>query len=149
MEKTKKEKSINVKWHIQKLSNLPTVKNLSACYFQNKIIFFGGFNGITDINSVYCYEIDKQTWNLVVCSGSIPKGRNGHTATLKCKYYFYSFLGNTMYVIGGWLGESASDEVYALNLDKWEWKLINTKPSIGPANMHTSNLYNDEIIIFR
>jgi N-acetylneuraminic acid mutarotase len=56
-----------------------------------------------------------------------------------------------MYVIGGWLGDSnkASDEVYELNLDSYHWKAITTQPSIGSSNMHTADLYKNEIYIFR
>lgn len=52
-------------------------------------------------------------------------------------------------MIGGWLGtsEMASDEVNLLNLETFQWTKING--DIGPSNMHTADLYKNEIIIFR
>jgi hypothetical protein len=55
-----------------------------------------------------------------------------------------------MYMIGGWPGNNhlASDEVYILNLDNFIWEKI-PDPNIGPVNMHSADLYGDQIIIFR
>jgi hypothetical protein len=54
-----------------------------------------------------------------------------------------------MYVIGGWLGagQLASDEIYELDLDGFIWRKIDSDP--GPANMHSADLYGEEIIIFK
>ncbi len=56
-----------------------------------------------------------------------------------------------MYIVGGWLGagQLASDEIYELDLDEYIWKKINAEPGIGPANMHSADLYGEEIIIFK
>lgn len=67
-------------------------------------------------------------------TGKLPEGRNGHTATV---------VDNKMYVIGGWLGSGtyASREVYILDLDYFNWNLINTTGEVpGPCNMHSADL---------
>lgn len=55
-----------------------------------------------------------------------------------------------MYMIGGWPGTNylASDQVYILDLETFTWTKINNS-GIGPVNMHSANLYGEEIIIFR
>jgi hypothetical protein len=53
-------------------------------------------------------------------------------------------------MIGGWPGDNhlASDEVYVLDLDNFIWEK-KADTLIGPVNMHTADLYGEDIIIFR
>ncbi|EGR27675.1 kelch motif family protein, putative [Ichthyophthirius multifiliis] len=57
-----------------------------------------------------------------------------------------------MYLIGGWIdkGLYQSNVIYILDLDSLEWE---KKPSIGqypgPCNMHTAEVYENQIFVFR
>ena len=57
-----------------------------------------------------------------------------------------------MYVIGGWLGSGtfASSDLYILNLDISEWSHSMTSgQSPGPCNMHSAEVVDNFIYIFR
>ncbi len=131
-----------VKWYSRNCQDLPYLKNHSSVLYLNSIIIFGGYDGEKHLNTVYLYDISHDKCTIQETYGDIPKGRNGHTAIIH---------NNLMYMIGGWLGISqfASDEVYELNLTNFSWRKLTLDPGIGPSNMHSADLYNDEIFIFR
>ena len=67
----------------------------------------------------------------------------GHTASL---------IKDSLYIIGGWLGSGpyASSEVFELELGSLKWKECKTTGNApGPCNMHSSDLLEDKIYVFR
>lgn len=122
----------------------PIIKNHSCVYYNNSLIFFGGYNSYENTNELYIYSFLTNQFTQIQQKGDIPKPRNGHTATIIPSE-------KRMIMIGGWLGEQglASDEIYSLDLETFTWTSIHSKPSISSTNMHTADLYNNKIYIFR
>jgi N-acetylneuraminic acid mutarotase len=122
----------------------PNIKNHSSIYYRNRIWLFGGYDGKKNHATVHALNVATAQWERLTTTGTVPEGRNGHTASL---------IANKMYVIGGWLGSGtfASSEVYILNLDAHEWTLSQTHgQSPGPCNMHSADVVDERFIyIFR
>lgn len=95
------------------------IKNHSSIFYNNKLIIFGGYDGKKNHNELHIFDILKNEWMKISTSGSEPEARNGHSATL---------VNKKMYVIGGWLGSGtfASNDVYILNLENYQWKQCQT-----------------------
>lgn len=136
------ENDFIIKWDFIANNQITSVKNHTCIHYKGNLIFFGGYDNKKNSNNVYSFSIANSKFTKCSCTGSIPKPRNGHTSTV---------IFNKMIMIGGWLGEEelASDEVYQLYLDSFQWTKLNPQPSIGPSNMHTSDLYKEIIYIFR
>ena len=99
----------------------------------------------------------------VIMTGPKPHSRNGHTATLVTKPATVTTSERAfIYIIGGWLGNRASNEVLMLeitNPKELEWITVprnrrhsmenNTPP--GPCNMHSAEFipHKREIYVFR
>lgn len=94
----------------------------------------------------------------VTMIGPRPHFRNGHTATLIQKTSGVD--GNIMerhyiYIIGGWLGDCAADQVLVLDITNpqvLEWvSLPECGNSPGPCNMHSAEYIPDrrQIFVFR
>lgn len=93
----------------------------------------------------------------VTMIGPRPHFRNGHTATLVQK----NLGGNAniekyyIYIIGGWLGDCASDQVLVLDITNpqvLEWvSFPESENSPGPCNMHSAEYIPDkrQIYVFR
>ena len=87
----------------------------------------------------------------VMMTGPKPNFRNGHTATLVKDGNGKSLI----YIIGGWLGDSAASGVLVLDItDPGNCVWVNVEErgaSPGPCNMHTAEFIPDkrEIYVFR
>jgi hypothetical protein len=93
---------------------------------------------------------------VVTMTGPRPHFRNGHTATLVQKTVGGSNMErHYIYIIGGWLGDCASDQVLVLDITNpqlLEWVSFpesGTPP--GPCNMHSAEYIPDrkQIFVFR
>lgn len=83
------ERDFIVKWHSKICKELPNLKNHSSVLYKSSIIIFGGYDGENNLNTVYIYDIEKDKCNLMKTSGDIPKGRNGHSATVVGNKYVF------------------------------------------------------------
>jgi hypothetical protein len=56
-----------------------------------------------------------------------------------------------MYIIGGWTGQPpyASDEIFILDLETLRWSEIFPMGEVVPCNMHSAELYNECLYIYR
>eukprot|EP01124_Arcella_intermedia_P027988 TRINITY_DN5595_c0_g1_i2.p1 TRINITY_DN5595_c0_g1~~TRINITY_DN5595_c0_g1_i2.p1 ORF type:complete len:877 (+),score=227.58 TRINITY_DN5595_c0_g1_i2:15-2645(+) len=83
----------------------------------NVIVFGGKGNGYS--KDVWIFHPGNQTWQKVVCNGSIPAGRYGHSASL---------VGENMFVFGGYDNETGlSNDLFTFNITTNTWTLC--KPS--------------------
>lgn len=71
-----------VKWSHKTCNDLPCLKNHTSVLYKNKIIIFGGYDGVNNLNIVFLYDTEKDEGNIQMAIGDVPKGRNGHTATI-------------------------------------------------------------------
>lgn len=69
-------------------------------------------------NTVYAYDVVDGNWKSIkTVNGDIIPKVDSHCV---------SVIGDTMYVYGGYMSKIAAymKNIYALNLDKMEWKVI-------------------------
>lgn len=119
------------------------VKNHTAVYYKNAVYVFGGFDGSVHQNTLNYIDLRTGVFSTLNTSGDQPCGRNGHTATLHNSF---------IYIIGGWNSSNTATtkEIYALNLEKLNWvKICPGGEPMVPCNMHTANLYQEKIFVFR
>ena len=58
------------------------VKNHSAVYYSGFIYIFGGYDGSRNHDALYSFNVATQELTLINATGTLPKRRNGHSATL-------------------------------------------------------------------
>mmetsp|Transcript_16882 Transcript_16882/g.24790 ORF Transcript_16882/g.24790 Transcript_16882/m.24790 type:complete len:555 (+) Transcript_16882:83-1747(+) len=157
------------------------VKNHAVVHHNNSLFLLGGCNsGKMD---VLVFNISDKTWkkpcraigenhndnelmrddedashndpgenHILKVTGTAPSFRNGHTATL------VTTRGRTcIFVIGGWLGNDASNELHVLDITDPDSSLHWSTPTAlkgivpGPCNMHSADFIPNkrEIYVFR
>lgn len=75
---------------------------------QNKLIIFGGSDGVECFKDVWVFDVDTSVWKSVDIKVSFP--RLSHTATI---------IGSYLFVVGGHDGVEYSNEVLLLNLGEF------------------------------
>ncbi|KAI9996746.1 hypothetical protein PInf_000007 [Phytophthora infestans] len=98
-----------------------------------RLVVFGGNGQLNDdrMNDVWLFNVEKQLWTLLQCSGDIPLPRSYHTAHT---------IGEFLFVIGGRTAESEDDSVYMLDTEaaKWVKVPIPSDHSLTPRAWHSS-----------
>uniref|UniRef100_K3WHE6 Uncharacterized protein n=1 Tax=Globisporangium ultimum (strain ATCC 200006 / CBS 805.95 / DAOM BR144) TaxID=431595 RepID=K3WHE6_GLOUD len=91
-------------------------------------------------NGVYTYDIASCVWKLQVCSGTAPRERSDHTG-LFLKPHFLMIIGGR-----GRNGQIYND-VFALDLSKWQWTEIELDVPLLPRYWHaTCYCENDDSV---
>ncbi|KAK6330494.1 hypothetical protein TWF696_003385 [Orbilia brochopaga] len=115
----------------------PTARGYhTANMVQNKLIIFGGSDGVDCFKDVWVFDVDTSVWKCVDIKVSYP--RLSHTATL---------IGSYLFVVGGHDGLEYSNEVLLLNLVTMQWdkrKVYGLPPSgrgYHGAALHDSRLF--------
>ncbi|KAG7380114.1 RNA polymerase II-associated protein 3 [Phytophthora pseudosyringae] len=100
-----------------------------------RLIIFGGNGQLNDekMNDVWLFDVEKQTWTLLQCSGDIPPPRSYHTAHA---------VGEFLFVVGGRTPESEDGSVYMLDVGGSEWLKvpIPSDHALTPRAWHSSVL---------
>ena len=124
-------------------NNISKVKNHTAVFCRRSLYIYAGFDGSKHKNSLNILDLSSRSLCQVETPEKVPHGRNGHTATL---------YDSSIYVIGGWNSSvhSTTREIHVLHLDTitWEKILPQGEPMVS-CNMHSANLYNHCIYVFR
>ncbi|KAI9891386.1 MAG: Negative regulator of mitotic exit [Vezdaea aestivalis] len=118
----------------------PARTNHTVVHLNEKLYLFGGTNGITWFNDVWCYEPRTNMWSQLDCIGYIPAPREGHAAAL---------VGDIMYIFGG-RTEQGTDlgDLAAFRISTRRWYTFqNMGPSPSPRSGHSMTAYNKEIVI--
>jgi N-acetylneuraminic acid mutarotase len=124
-------------------SSIIKVKNHTAVCYGNGVYVYGGFDGMKHKNCLNVFDLATHSLNSANTTGDLPSGRNGHTATLH---------GADIYIIGGWNSSNSqtTKEIFVLHLNTLAWEKIDPigEPMVS-CNMHSANLHNDKIYVFR
>jgi len=84
----------------------PTARGYhTANMVQNKLIIFGGSDGVECFRDVWVFDVETAVWKCVEIKASFP--RLSHTSTI---------IGSYLFVVGGHDGAEYSNEVLLLNL---------------------------------
>ncbi|CAG9318876.1 unnamed protein product [Blepharisma stoltei] len=127
----------------ERQDDAPRVKNHTAIFYENSLYIYAGFDGTRHQNTLHALDLRNYNWTRPTTCGPTPLARNGHTATL---------YGSEVYVIGGWNGNLpyATEDIYVLNLKTMFWeKIIPYGEAMVACNMHSADLYEDKIYVFR
>lgn len=115
----------------------PTARGYhTANMVQNKLVIFGGSDGVDCFKDVWVFDVETSVWKCVDIKLSYP--RLSHTATL---------IGSYLFVVGGHDGVEYSNEVLLLNLVTMQWdkrKVYGLPPSgrgYHGAALHDSRLF--------
>lgn len=118
----------------------PARTNHSMVTFNDKMYLFGGTNGVTWFNDVWCYDPATNSWSQLDCIGYIPIPREGHAAAL---------VDDVMYVFGG-RTESGDDlgDLAAFRITSRRWYTFqNMGPSPSPRSGHSMTTVGKQIVV--
>uniref|UniRef100_A0A670HL41 Kelch domain containing 2 n=1 Tax=Podarcis muralis TaxID=64176 RepID=A0A670HL41_PODMU len=109
---------------------------LGVWVYRNKLIFFGGYGYYPEGEQIGRFEFDETSfW------GKSPSPRAAHACAT---------VGNRGYVFGGRYRESRMNDLYSLNLDKWEWHEIITQGicPVGRSWHSLTPVSSDHLFLF-
>jgi len=140
-----------VQWGVSALKpavpgpDMSPTKNHTATAVGRSIFIFGGYDGLKNHSDLFIFHVDTLKWHQPVVSGDAPSGRNGHTATLLPQR-------DRILILGGWLGNGplAASDAHMLDTKALMWcaPCITGEPP-GPCNMHTADVVQDKLLVFR
>jgi N-acetylneuraminic acid mutarotase len=91
----------------------------SAVVHENKIIIFGGFDGITRVDDMHAYDLINNRWETIYSQdGTPPTARHSHSA-VKWK--------DCLYIFGGYDGSYRSD-FHEFNFSTLRWTQVSGAP---------------------
>ena len=139
----------DVSWSVPIASGeLPEARggHTATLYRRKYLVVFGGHyhegNGVFKyLNDVQILNLENLKWRTKRCTGAIPAGRYGHTATL---------IGSRLYIFGGRGANSTyfKDTIF-LDLKTWEFSKVKTATPPPPGRMaHSATLVGNKIAVF-
>eukprot|EP01027_Heterolobosea_sp_BB2_P015263 GEZU01021859.1.p1 GENE.GEZU01021859.1~~GEZU01021859.1.p1 ORF type:complete len:905 (+),score=277.98 GEZU01021859.1:97-2811(+) len=87
----------------------------SAVAIDNKIYFYGGFDGTKRLNDLFVFDTETDTWSQIHATGIQPDRLDGHKAVA---------LERKMYIFGGYNGTAFSGDVFAIDVEKKQWSSV-------------------------
>ena len=128
---------------IPNLNRSPEARNSHVAIAQDKNLFvYGGFGNDEQYRQhIYVYDSEHNSWERCNTTGDIPEYVCNSRATL---------MKNQIFLFGGYNNGKFSNDVYALNLNTHQWKLIETigeKPSQRSSHVQWRTS-NDDIVVF-
>lgn len=104
------------------------------------ICSFGGTNGFSWFNDVWCYDPATNTWSQLDCIGYIPVPREGHAAAL---------VDDVMYIFGGRTEEGADlGDLAAFRITSRRWYTFqNMGPSPSPRSGHSMTTVGKMVVV--
>lgn len=101
---------------------------------------FGGTNGFSWFNDVWCYDPATNTWSQLDCIGYIPVPREGHAAAL---------VDDVMYIFGGRTEEGADlGDLAAFRITSRRWYTFqNMGPSPSPRSGHSMTTVGKMVVV--
>ena len=79
----------------------------TGCLIDNKIYYFGGYDGVQWMNDVHAFDIDANRWSTVHTNECKPRPRCRHTANI---------IKGQLYIFGGNDCEFSFNDVWILNI---------------------------------
>ncbi|XP_049938757.1 host cell factor 1-like [Schistocerca serialis cubense] len=115
-----------------------------AVAIQDMMVVFGGGNeGIVDELNVF--NMSTNTWFAPATKGRIPPG---------CAAYGIAVYGTAILIFGGMVEcGKYSDDLYELDVSKWEWRRLRPRPPISgkspcPRLGHSFTLVDNDVYLF-
>ncbi|EFJ44314.1 kelch repeat protein [Volvox carteri f. nagariensis] len=112
----------------------------------DKIVLFGGEHDprVPISSELYAYSFTDGTWRVLDAIGEPPSPRVAHSAAA---------IGNTLYIFGGRsgldMGEGASNDLYAFDLETSTWSQLQPKGDLPPKrSYHTMTAVGTKLYVF-
>ncbi|CAK0791281.1 unnamed protein product [Prorocentrum cordatum] len=90
--------------------------NHTTCLHENAVVLFGGHGGLgyqrKAFNDTWVLNLDNARWNELMCQGTPPPPRSGHTAFCK---------DGCVFIFGGWNHESQFNDLFMLDVENKDW----------------------------
>ncbi|XP_044291974.1 kelch domain-containing protein 2 isoform X3 [Varanus komodoensis] len=137
---------------------------LGVWVYRSRLVFFGGYGYCPEGEQIGTFEYDETSfWN-----AGLPRGWNDHVHVLDTETFTWSqpvttgkspspraahacaTVGNRGYVFGGRYRESRMNDLYFLDLDKWEWHEIVTQGicPVGRSWHSLTPISTDHLFLF-
>ena len=129
---------------LNRCKNLPKQRGLQTAWlYRDSIIIFGGSSQSSRFsNCLYRYDIITNEWSECEQSGSIPTPRRFHSGN-------YIERTKECVVYGGQTGKGTSDELLALSMTSFRWRLPKcTGKSPGKIEQHATCEVGETVYIF-
>ena len=119
----------------------PPLCRSTAVVDQDRMVLFGGTDNMTESAATYILDLNSKTWSIVPPeSASLPPPIDSHTAVA---------FNHHMFVFGGFIGGSRSNETFALDLSSLSWQhpaVTGTPPS--PRSGHSAVNHEEAMFVF-
>eukprot|EP01095_Lingulamoeba_sp_RSL-Kostka_P011688 TRINITY_DN4525_c0_g3_i1.p1 TRINITY_DN4525_c0_g3~~TRINITY_DN4525_c0_g3_i1.p1 ORF type:complete len:410 (-),score=114.53 TRINITY_DN4525_c0_g3_i1:54-1283(-) len=115
----------------------------SAIVSNDRMVIFGGNAGEMEgrLNDCFIFSFETNKWTKVDYSNDIlPESRCNHSAVVWDQH-------NKMIIYGGWNWNDSYSDVYSLDLETFEWKLLSNNIDCNERVRHSSAFvpFNDKI----
>ncbi|MEI8134871.1 MAG: kelch repeat-containing protein [bacterium] len=115
----------------------PAMIKMTSCAIGNKIYVFGGYDGFTDLDSVYIFDASSNTWSSPPVSGSFTARDE-----LTCSY-----ANGKIYVFGGSVFGTPVNTVDVFDPATNSWDSVTTKDTLTTRYALTSASVNGKIYV--
>lgn len=135
----------NDRWNKYEVANAPCARyghRAIAC--GNKMIIFGGYNGVSRMNDMYEYDLEMRKWTEIIPKqgSAVPSGRDFYSAVLYKNRYFIIYAGGE--------GHKWLNDIWCYDLKHRKWNEIipnNNNNHEGRAG-HSAVLHENSMIVF-
>jgi len=135
-------------WIWKKISTNGVIPGTRVCHSAiisgNYFVIFGGLKswiGDSYLNDVHLLNMETLTWRELLPKGNLPKPRSKHTANLS------PVDKKSMIVFGGRGMNTYWNDIWVLNIDTEEWKLVEPVGSSPNARMAHSAVISGNFLI--
>ncbi|KAJ5174763.1 uncharacterized protein N7482_000640 [Penicillium canariense] len=118
----------------------PARTNHTLVSHNDKLLLFGGTNGVKWFNDVWSFDPRANAWTELDCVGFIPTPREGHASAL---------VNDVMYVFGGRTDEGMDlGDLSAFRITTRRWySFQNMGPAPSPRSGHSMTAFGKQIIV--
>lgn len=120
----------------------PPTRSLHAAAVLNKVMYvFGGYDGVTRVNTFHAYSFAEKRWSPVHAVGGPPGPRDRHVA--------FSF-GFKFFVHGGFNGTSRVSDFWGFDLSSMTWRevvVLGGRPP-SPRHSHSAVVHRQSLYIY-
>ncbi|KAG5186279.1 hypothetical protein JKP88DRAFT_157126 [Tribonema minus] len=102
------------------------VYGASACWYDGRLLVYGGSSGSHYYDGVVQYNPRKDTWHTLITYGDPPSARYKHACGV---------MGDSMYIIGGGAFKPPQDSIdmYKFNFRNFEWSAVEAEGKVPPG----------------
>lgn len=123
----------------------PSARSLHAAAYLNGVMYvFGGYTGISRVNTFHAFSFAEKRWSPVLpsaTSSQSPRPRDRHVA--------FAF-GNSFYVHGGFDGTARVSDFWCFDFSSMTWREVVVLAGVPPSprHSHSAVVHRHSLYIF-